>query len=247
MGYTDSSYVARIRRKYNEIRQIWDRADRWHARVRQEIEEEIRLVEKDFALIHTSKSVVIDVGSAGNSYFEPRCLRIDVDVADRSLFGALHAVCANAEMLPFRRQSADLILCVGPVINYCSLDEVVSELASVTKPSGILVLHVELSNSWEYLGTRAWRTDVAFVRSFYKGAEDYWVYSDSYVRRALATYGFSIARVRYFHMLSSLAYRITGQANLSAPLAWADVFFRQLPFCGSIADSAIFVARREGL
>jgi SAM-dependent methyltransferase len=247
MGRTDHSYVARIRRKYNEIREIWDRTDRWHVRVRQEIENEVRNVAKEFALVRTSESVVLDVGSAGYSYFETKCLRIDLDIAERSLSAVARGVCANAEMLPFRPRTMDLVLCVGPVVNYCSLEEVVAELASVTRPCGTLVLHVELSNSLEYWGTRAFGADVSFVRSFYKGAEDYWVYSDGYVRRVLSTYGFSIARVRYFHFLSSLAYRLTGQANLCAPLAGADVFLRWVPFCRSVADSAIYVGRREVL
>jgi hypothetical protein len=100
------------------------------------------------------------------------------------------------ETLPFASAIADLAVCVGPVVNYCSLEEVVSELADSTKSNGSLILHVELSNSWEHFGSKAYRADAAFVTSFYRGSENYWVYSDSYVRRVLASYDFLLTDTR---------------------------------------------------
>jgi hypothetical protein len=50
-----------------------------------------------------------------------------------------------------------------------------NEFAAITKDQGLLVLRVELSNSSEFLGSKAYRADAAFVTTFYKGAEQYWV------------------------------------------------------------------------
>jgi SAM-dependent methyltransferase len=244
MQPSEPSYVARIRRKYNEIAEIWDRSDLWHDWSKRQIESEMLTVAAEFRRIQTDASVILDVGSAGRSYFPTECVRIDIDIAERTLANCAYPVCANAEALPFGPAISDLTVCVGPVINYCSLEEVVNELRRSTKKGGRLVLHVELSNSWEFSGSEAHRADAAFVTSFYKGPEQYWVYSDGYVRRTLASNGFLIERTRYFHILSSLAYRVTGRANLSSYLGIADRLLGRISLCGLMADSAIYVARR---
>jgi SAM-dependent methyltransferase len=245
MQRTESSYVSRIRQKYNGIEEIWDGSDRWHFWIKRQIEGALLDKSKEFSPAESGDCVVLDVGSAGRNYFPSNCFRIDVDIAEKSLRSSKHPVCANAEILPFAAALADLTICVGPVVNYCSLEEVVSELARLTKPNGSLVLHVELSNSWEYFATNAYRADVAFVTSFYKGPERYWVYSNNYVRRVLGSHRFRITKVRYFHILSSFAYRLTGCPNLSSRLAIADRIVGGFSLCGSIADSAIYFAHRE--
>ena len=198
----------------------------------------------EFAQEQTANSLVLDLGSAGHAYFSTDCMRVDVDLADTMLTRCPQAVCASIEALPFKDNIAYLVLCVGPVVNYCSLEESINELARITKLNGRLILHVELSNSYEFLVSKSYRADAAFVTSFYKGVENYWVYSNAYVRRILDINGFLIQRVRYFHILSSLFYRMTGLANFSARLAPADPLFSWISACGSIADSAIFVCRR---
>jgi SAM-dependent methyltransferase len=245
MVRTNSSYVNRIRNKYNSITKIWDDSDRWHLWTRRQIEESILAVTGTFRRVENSDSVILDIGSAGLSYFSSDSFRIDVDIAEKSLTRCRYPVCANAEALPFAPAVADLTICVGPVINYCSLEEVINELARTTKPYGHLVLHVELSNSSEFLWSDAYCADAAFVTSFYKGPEHYWVYSDDYVRRILSIHGFVIEKTRYFHILSSLAYRLTGRANLSSYLAIADRVLGRISLCGLIADSAIYFAYRE--
>ena len=244
---TPPTYLARIRKKYNEIGEVWEKTDRWHAWSKRQIEEEMRAVAQEFAATDNSSSLIVDVGSGGCSYFSSIGRRIEIDIAESRLRQSGWAICASAESLPLLPKISDLTICVGPVINYCSLEEAVSELASVTKHQGILVLHVELSNSSEFIGSKAYRGDAAFVTTFYKGVEQYWVYSNNFVRRMLRAYGFKIERVRYFHILSSLSYRLSRSPNLSSYLSVFDVLVRNLPMSAEIADSAIFVCRRVAI
>jgi hypothetical protein len=241
---TAPSYVAQVRHKYSGSDEIWLDTDRWHQWTRRQIKIEMALVSKNFDVQGPSSSLILDIGSGGYAYFQANCLRIDVDIAEPRLSQSNWGVCANVEILPFPPEISDLTICVGPVINYCSLDEAIYELARTIKKAGRLVLHVELSNSWEFIGTKAYRADAAFVTTFYKGTEQYWVYSNEYVRRMLALAGFAIERVKYFHLLSSLAYRLTRRANLASYLAPADWLLDRVWKVGSVADSAIFVCRR---
>lgn len=243
---TDETYLAGVRKKYNGTAEIWDASDLWHAWSRRQIRTELDIVKNEFAGSgEVRSSTVVDIGSAGYDYFGPGTDRIDVDVAEKTLRGRAKGVCCSAERLALASNIADLIVCVGPVLNYCSLEESLSEFARVTAPGARLVLHLELSNSWEFFGTSAWRKSVAFVKSFYQGEVSYWVYSDNFTKRILRINGFKIQRVRYFHYLSSLAYRITGAADLSSRLGHFDPFLSRLPWAGALADSAIYVCRRE--
>lgn len=239
---TPPVYLARIRKKYNELGEIWERTDLWHAWSKRQIEREMFTVARQ--LVTDQKPLIVDVGSGGWSYFGADHSQINIDVAEDRLRHSRWPVCASAESLPLRSKVSDLTICVGPVINYCSLQETLREFAHVTKESGHLVLHVELSNSFEFFGSDAYRADAAYVTTFYQGAEQYWVYSDSFVRRMLAAYGFTIERVRYFHILSSLIYRLTRSPNFSSYFSVADAFARHLWMVAEIADSAIFVCRR---
>lgn len=241
---TTEEYAAGVRSKYNTNEEIWEPSDTWHAWSRQQIRKELAIVEKDFATRAGEPNLrVLDLGSGGECYFSHTGERVEVDLADRRLIGRPGAVCCSAERLALATDSVDLVICVGSVLNYCSLEEAVAEIARVARPDCVLTLHVELSNSWEFFGTRAWRRSVAFVESFYKGKERYWVYSDDFVRRTLERRGFRLQRASYFHFLSSLAYRLTGNAGLSSRLAPFDRLISWTPGHRAAADSVIYVCR----
>lgn len=241
---TQQSYLERIRSKYNKIGEIWEQADRWHMWSKLQIEHEMQFVASQIVHLDQDRDLILDVGSGGYSYFNSETPVVEIDIAEQRLRGSQLAVCASAESLPLSPSIASLTICVGPVVNYCSLEEVISELSSVTKEGGLLVLHVELSNSFEFFGSSSYRADVAFVTTFYRGEEQYWVYSNKFVRRMLSAYGFEIERVRYFHIISSLIYRLSRRPNFSCFFSTADSLFQRLNLGAEIADSAIFVCRR---
>jgi hypothetical protein len=244
MSGSNPDYRAHIRSQYNSPARVWDPADRWHLWMRKAIEREMDWVAGEFFSECPMGGLVVDVGSGGESYTLGNATRIDVDIAENRLRGCALAVCGNVEYLPLHSGISDLTVCVGPVINYCSLEESISELARVTKIGRRLVLHVELSNGFEYFGTSDYRQDAAFVPTFYR-EEKLWIYSASYVRRMLGQNHLTIERVRCFHMISSFLLRITGRPNLAALAAPVDLLLSGVPGVAGVADSAIFVCRRS--
>jgi hypothetical protein len=57
----------RIRKKYNEIGDVWDKSDRWHAWSKRQIDEEMLAVSRQFALTNDNSALIVDVGSGGYS------------------------------------------------------------------------------------------------------------------------------------------------------------------------------------
>jgi hypothetical protein len=244
MARTDAAYRDRVRAKYNALTAVWDDDDRWHAWSHRQIAIVLDKIRSGLDQSRLPDPLVVDVGSGGDSYGILSDRRIDIDIAEKHLDGRGWKVCANAELLPLSSGIADLTICVGPVINYCSLEEALGELARVTKRRGLVVVHIELSNSWEFFGTDSYRSDAAFVTTFYKGAESLWVYSDAYIRRIAIANGLALERAHYFHLLSSFLYRLTRRPNFAAQAASADPLFQRLPGAQAIADSSIYVFRK---
>lgn len=240
----DPLYRDRVRTEYNQLPEIWDTSDRWHQWAKRQIESEMLTIKTEVALDGPG-SLVVDVGSAGNFYSFANVHRVDVDLAEKRIAGCPLAVCGNVEALPLQSQVADLTICVGSVLNYASLEEALFELHRVTKVGGTLIFQLELSNASEFIGTPAYTADAAFVSTFYRGEERLWVYSDSYVKRTLATTGLALCRVRYFHLLSSFFLRLTRRPDLAARIALFDWPWAKWRPAGRFADSGIYVCRRD--
>jgi SAM-dependent methyltransferase len=239
----DVAFRNAVRGRYNGIAVIWDRSDSWHERVRQEIR---TAVERLRRLRQEPFKLVVDVGSGGFPQDLGHRHYVQIDIAESRLADAESGVCADAHALPLRDAAADCLLCLGSVANYCSLIELAQELGRVSEPGGMLLFHVELSNSLEYLGKAAHGSTAAFVTTHYQGkAERTWVYSDRAVRQALADAGFDVIDRRYFHVASALAYRLGLEANVAATFAFLDVLLSRLPGVGSISDGVILTCRRK--
>jgi SAM-dependent methyltransferase len=243
MPLIDPEYRNSIRKKYNEIDQIWETEDKWHDRVHKEITAAVIRLK---VLEPRGHELIIDVGSGGEKYNILRSSSyIQIDLAFDRLRGFGLAICADAHALPIRAGIADCVLCVGPVVNYCSLIETVSEISRVAKPGGWLILHVELSNSLEHAFSPAFGSRSALVTTFYRGEEKTWVYSKTSVFNALENAGFDVMHKRYFHVFSALAYRIFGDSNAAARWAVVDSWLNLIPGIGAISDSVIVICRKR--
>ena len=82
------------------------------------------------------------------------------------------------------------------------------EISRIAAPGAMMVMHIELSNSFEFFLTPHYRADAAFIKTFYQGEESLWVYSDRHVRQVLDNARFRIVDTHYFHIASALAYRL---------------------------------------
>jgi hypothetical protein len=246
MVAVDPDYRCQVRSAYNDSAEIWDMTDRWHAWAKGQIEIEMSAVSNELKARCYPASLVVDVGSAGNPYGLGDVQRIDIDLAEKRLAGCTRPICANIESLPLRSRVSDLTVCVGSVLNYASLEESILELHRITKVGGAAIFQLELSNASEFIGHSAYAADAAFVTTFYRGEEKLWVYSDSYIKRVLIGAGFSLVRVRYYHILSSMILRLTRRPNFATAFAPLDHLWSYSRAAGSWADSGIYVCSRNG-
>jgi SAM-dependent methyltransferase len=145
--------------------------------------------------------------------------------------------------LPFPNEAFFGVACVGSALNYVSALEAISEIARVTTPGGLLLLHFESSRSWEHVGTSRWGKDVALFRTANgELAESIWLYSPEFIVRTLNRYGFSIASRQSFHVASSAMLRLGFSQGFSSRFANADRYLRLLHKFG---DDIILVARKQ--
>ena len=230
-----------VRQKYNQIDEIWTDVDRWHARSRLEIFEAVERLNRLHPEPH---ELVIDIGAGGHPQRVPSRTYVQADIALEKLRGIKNSVCADAHHLPFADAAADCIMCVGAVVNYCSITDILAEISRIAAPGAMLVMHVELSNSFEFFMTPHYRADAAFIKTFYQGEESLWVYSDRYARQVLADSQFRIVDTRYFHIASALAYRLLKRPNVAAKLSGLDAVLAGIPKIGGIADSTLFICEK---
>ena len=243
MGARDTEFRDAVRERYNGIATVWDNGDRWHEVVRREIDAAVARLGR----LHPSPfDLVVDVGSGGGMRAVPHNNYLQLDIAEARLRGRGMSACADAHAMPLRQASADCLLCVGSVANYCSLIELVQELGRICKPGGYLLFHVELSNSLEYLLRPGYRANAALVQTHYQGrSETTWVYSLDNVSRSISAAGFRLLHARHFHIFPALAYRLGLAASAAARLAWADAVLSRVPFAGGVADSTILTCVKE--
>ncbi|MDE6063654.1 MAG: class I SAM-dependent methyltransferase, partial [Lachnospiraceae bacterium] len=135
----------KIKSFYNSVTDVWGIDDPWHEYSKKVISSFIK--HKDIF----RNSVVLNAGSAGNSYGIECNLMYHVDIADEKIKNIDNAVIASIEKMPFNDLFFDNILCVGSVLNYCDALTAISELARVLKPNGNLILEFESSWGFEYL------------------------------------------------------------------------------------------------
>jgi hypothetical protein len=237
----DPAFRDSVRQKYNQIDEIWSDVDRWHARSRREIFEAVDRLNRLHPEPH---NLVIDIGAGGHPQRVPSRTYVQADIALEKLRGIRNSVCADAHCLPFATASADCIMCVGAVVNYCSLTHIVSEISRIAAHGAMLVMHIELSNSFEFFLTPHYRADAAFIKTFYQGEESLWVYSDRHVRQVLGDARFRIVDSRYFHIASALAYRLLKKPNVAVKLSGLDAVLGAIPRIGGIADSALFICQK---
>jgi hypothetical protein len=232
----DLEFRNSVRCRYDKIDRIWDKHDRWHEYLRGQILACI----SQLARSHPEPyRMVIDIGAGGYPYDIPHLQYIQLDLATARLPHNGNAVCADAHALPLRDAIADCVVCVGSVVNYCSLIEVIAEASRIATQKADFLIHVELSNSMEFIFTKHFQTDAAFVNTFYRGEEPLWVYSDRAVRQTLTNAGFRIRRSRYLHIASALAYRVLRNSNAAARFASLDPVLRHVPHIGNVAESVL--------
>ena len=231
-----------MRKEYNGLAAIWDDTDAWHVEVRRHI---VRAVASLDRLHPEPFDLLVDVGSGGVPHALAHRSYLQLDIAEARLTGNGLNVCADAQSIPLRDATADCLLCLGSVGNYCSLVELAEELGRVCLSGGLLLFHVELSNSLEYFGTPSFGATAAMVTTHYQGKpERTWIYSSRAVRQALAEAGFAVLEAEHFHIASALAHRFGMSPNAASKWAALDPVLSRIPGIRVMSDSVILTCRK---
>lgn len=142
----------KVRSLYNQLDNMWE-ADPWHDHTRKRLTIHLQ---KQAHLAETA-NVVLHLGSAGDSYGLQGRWSCHIDLAEKRLLGTSGAVVGDVHSLPIQRHSVDFCTCVGSVLNYCDAVVVLRQISNALKPGAHFVLEFETSDSWEFMGTPAYR------------------------------------------------------------------------------------------
>lgn len=209
---------------YNNVDDVWGNHDPWHD------------YSKEFLSNYINKqncfkdSIVLNAGSAGNTYGIKCKLMYHVDIADEKIKNIENAVVASIENLPFAENSIDNILCVGSVLNYCDAIAAISEFNRVLKYNGHLILEYESSWGFEYIGKKCYKSDACIITTEYIEKEHtQWLYSPKYINTILKTYKFNVLEFYPFHITDGLFSKIMSDSS-AIRLTKMDNLLHKCPF-----------------
>ncbi len=229
----------KIKSFYNNVSNVWGEQDPWHIYSQAVITSYIN--HKDIF----KNSIVLNAGSAGNSYGIECQLMYHVDIADEKIKDIENAVIANIEKLPFENCFFDNILCVGSVLNYCDALVAISELARVLKPSGNLVLEYESSWGFEYLFKSCYKKDACIITTEYIEKEHtQWLYSPKYITQILNTYNLDILEKYPFHISDGLFSKFLDD-KLAIDLIGIDKLLCRFPYFKEHGNNLILHCQKK--
>lgn len=213
----------KIKAFYNNVSNVWSNHDPWHDYSNKIITSYIR--RQSFF----RNSVVLNAGSAGNTYDIDCSIMYHVDIADEKIKDVKNAVIASIENLPFNDNFFNNILCVGSVLNYCDALMAISELARVLKPNGNLILEYESSWGFEYLGKSCYKSDACIITTEYiEKKHNQWLYSPNYISAILKNHNLLIKDKYPFHIADGIFSRFMSDQS-AVQLTQIDRFLKFCP------------------
>lgn len=189
----------KIKAFYNSVDDVWGNHDIWHEYSKKLL---TNYINKQNCFLD---SIVLNAGSAGNSYGIDCKVMYHVDIAEEKIKHLKNSVIASIENLPFEENTFDNILCVGSVLNYCDAVNAISELSRVLKSGGHLILEYESSWGFEYVGKECYKNDACIITTEYiEKQHTQWLYSPVYIDTILKTCQFNIIEHYPFHISDGL-------------------------------------------
>jgi SAM-dependent methyltransferase len=179
----------------DEIRTVYDRIhtsdineDEWH----RHSSSAIGTILKQWV---PNASQLLNIGSGDVRYQAiEKAIRLDISIC--ALVRHYPVVVGDAHLLPFMDSTFDAAICVGSVINYVSVTEVLADANRVLKPNGTLIIEYERNPT--LTSTAA----ITASETTYRGERHtYWLYSDQYIEGSLRAANFELRERRYFHVM----------------------------------------------
>lgn len=227
--------------KYNSIQEIWRDDDPWHMYAYQCINSFVKSYNRHESL---NKGIILNAGSGDCQHISLDNI-VNVDIATSLLRRIPRSICATIEHLPFKSQTFSTILCVGSVINYCNAAQVISEFSRTSKTNGLLILEYENSSSFEFIFTNNFGKKVVFIETEYNLTNDYlWLFSEKYISSTLNTYGYRIIKRKYFHILSSVMYRIVKNYKHAWKFSALDILLEKIPILRKYSSNIIICCEK---
>lgn len=224
---------------YNNVSNVWAEHDPWHEYSKKVIKAYID--KKTFF----DESIVLNAGSAGNSYGINCHKMYHVDIADEKLKDIDNAVVASIEKLPFNDSFFDNIICVGSVLNYCDALAAISEMARVLKLNGNLILEFESSWGFEYLHKNCYKKDACIITTEYiEPQHTQWLYSPTYISKILKLSDFDIVEKYPFHISDGLTSQFLNDRAAIA-LVYIDKLLHILPFFNKHGNNIILQCKKK--
>jgi ubiquinone/menaquinone biosynthesis C-methylase UbiE len=196
-------------------------------------------------LILESTALVLNLGSGGNDQGIISKRTIHVDVAIRRIMGVKDSILGDINYLPIAGGIADLVVCVGGVINYAGPHTAIKEICRATKVGGYILLEFESSKSLEFDISTVFGRDIVSVNTFFNNrSEKIQVYSENFISRLLMQSGARIEVVESFHILSSLALRFCRSEETAQRWARFDHLARLIPGLRRCGSNIILLAKK---
>jgi SAM-dependent methyltransferase len=242
MDATDRPDVKlRAKRAYEDQAEIWPEDDAWSTHTRRAISGIVG------NYINESCRIALNAGCGNNDYgLSERTTCVNLDISKHQCRKVQHAVVADIEALPFRNGYFDATVCVGAVLNYTEPYEAIPELLRVTKPSGLLLLDVETTNTAELLLTKDWAKRVSVVERTYAGRSDKtFLFSVRHIQMLLKDLGAELTVVHHYHTTTAMWQRAFPRWRLPTIALAADKYASRIPGLNRIASNAIFVCQKR--
>jgi SAM-dependent methyltransferase len=232
-----------IAEKYNSIKQIWDPNDKWHTITHNIIK---KFISENLKAETDSHPQILNAGSAGNDYGICTNKMYHVDLAKNHLSNNPRSTLGNIESLPFRKNTFDLIICVGSVLNYCDPIRVMSEFNRVLNNSGLIIIEFENSCTFELIGKSNFNKGLTLVDTFYNGAKErIWYFSETYINNLVTMFKFRIFAKKRFHILSPLIFRIYPNETFASKFVVFDKILRFFPLLNKFSSNIIILAQKD--
>ena len=227
----------KVRKRYNDIKDIWNKEDMWHGYTRWRIHRFLQFFFRDKPV---EGCKLLNAGSGGNDYGLNDIEQFHVDIAESKIKHFSNSLISNIERMPIKNDEFDYCLCVGSVINYCDAAAVIQEFRRVLKQDGYLILEFEGSKSFEFIFKSSFDRTASIAETFYQGSvEQIWIYSERYLKSLLQDNGFRILMVERFHIFSPIVYRMSKNPNLAARFVRLDLVANFIPVLRTFAANII--------
>jgi len=230
-----------ILNEFNNDNEIWPKEDKWHTYTQKNIQD---FISSNQGLINDA-GLIINAGSAGENYGISDQKTLHIDIAEHKIISKPQHLVSNLESISLQSNYADIIICVGSVINYSDASRIINELSRLLKVNGYLILEFENSNTLELLLSREFNANVTFRKTFYRYIESkIWYYSEDWIEKILNTSDIIVIKRLRWHIISALILGICKKGNFSSRFSCLDKFARKIPLVRRNSSNVIFLCKK---